>query len=51
MFYECFSLTSLDLSNFNTNNVTNMSFMLIGMKKNCNPICNDKEILNEFRYS
>ena len=30
MFYECSSLTSLNLSNFNTNNVTNMSFMFSG---------------------
>ena len=27
MFYYCSSLTSLNLSNFNTNNVTNMSYM------------------------
>ena len=27
MFYECSSLTYIDLSNFNTNNVTNMSWM------------------------
>ena len=27
MFYDCSSLTSLNLSNFNTNNVTNMSHM------------------------
>ena len=27
IFIECTSLTSLDLSNFNTNNVTNMSRM------------------------
>ena len=27
MFYECYSLTSLNLSNFNTNNVTDMSYM------------------------
>ena len=27
MFYNCSSLTSLNLSNFNTNNVTNMSYM------------------------
>ena len=27
MFYECSSLTSLNLSNFNTNNVNNMSCM------------------------
>ena len=27
MFYKCSSLTSVDLSNFNTNNVKNMSHM------------------------
>ena len=27
MFYLCYSLENLDLSNFNTSNVTNMSFM------------------------
>ncbi len=27
MFYECSSLTSLNLSNFNTNKVNNMSYM------------------------
>ena len=27
MFYGCSSLTNIDLSNFNTNNVTNMSGM------------------------
>ena len=27
MFYSCSSLTSINLSNFNTNNVTNMSYM------------------------
>ena len=27
MFYNCSSLTSLNLSNFNTNNVTNMGYM------------------------
>ncbi len=49
MFYNCSSLTSLNLSNFNTNNVTNMSSMFYGIKKDCNLICNDKEILNKFR--
>ena len=28
MFYRCSSLYSIDLTNFNTNNVTNMSGML-----------------------
>jgi len=27
MFWECSSLESIDLSSFNTNNVTNMSYM------------------------
>ena len=27
MFSKCSSLTSIDLSNFNTNNIVNMSFM------------------------
>ena len=30
MFYECSSLTKMDLSNFNTNNVTNMRCMFYG---------------------
>ena len=35
MFSECSSLTSLNLSNFNTNNVKNMSFYInILMMKN-----------------
>ena len=30
MFYECLSLTSIDLSNFNTNNIINMCSMFCG---------------------
>ena len=30
MFSECSSLTNINLSNFNTNNVTNMSYMFSG---------------------
>ncbi len=48
MFYNCSSLTSLNLSNFNTNNVFYMDDMFSGMNKRCNLICNDKKILNEF---
>ena len=33
MFYYCSSLTSLNLSNFNTNNVTNMSRMFSSCSK------------------
>ena len=43
-------LTTLDLSNFNTNNVTDMSWMFYKInKKSCNLICNDKKIVKEFR--
>ena len=49
MFYNCSSLTSLNLSNFNINNVNNMNHMFSGMnRKNCKLICNDKKILKEF---
>ena len=48
MFFDCSSLTSLNLSNFNTNNVTKMWSMFSGINKDCNLICNDKKILNEF---
>ena len=49
MFYSCSSLTSLNLSNFNTNNVNNVCYMFSGIKKkSCYLICNDKKILKEF---
>jgi surface protein len=32
MFYDCKNITGLDLSNFNTSNVTNMSYMFRGCK-------------------
>ena len=50
MFYECNSLTNLNLSNFNTQNVTDMSWMFRdckSLKKN-NIITKDNKILNEF---
>ena len=34
MFYDCYSLKSIDLSNFNTQNVTNMALMF----QNCNSL-------------
>ena len=34
MFFNCYSLTSLNLSNFNTQNVTDMSYMFY----NCNSL-------------
>ena len=33
MFYECSKLTNIDLSSFNTENVTNMSYMFYGCSK------------------
>ena len=46
MFCYCSSLLSLNLSNFKTNDVKNMSDMFIGLNKNCKVETNDKKILN-----
>jgi len=46
MFNNCSSLTSLNLSNFNTNNVTNMHGMFNDLNMNCKVICNDEKIKN-----
>ena len=43
MFYNCSSLKELDLSNFNTNNVTNMSYMFFG--------CSSLNELNLFNFN
>ena len=43
MFYDCSSLTSLNLSNFNTNNVTDMS----GMFYECSSLAS----LNLFNFN
>ena len=49
MFSNCSSLTSLNLSNFNTINVTNMNHMFYNVnRKKCKLICNDKIILSKF---
>ena len=48
MFAYCSSLSSLNLSNFNSNNFTHMRKMFFGMNKNYNLICNDYKIKNEF---
>jgi len=49
MFYYCSSLTNIDLSNFNTQNVTNMRdmFCFCSSLKKQNVIINDKKILKE----
>ena len=46
MFYNYSSLTSLNLSNFNTNIVQDMSNMFDGLKENCDIITTNKELLN-----
>ena len=43
MFQECYELESLDLSNFNTSNVTNMSLMFYK--------CNKLKYLNLLNFS
>ena len=43
MFYDCNSLTNLNLSNFNTQNVTDMSWMFIG----CNSLKKEKIITKD----
>ncbi len=44
MFYECNSLKSIDLPNFNTNNVTDMYKMFLNIPKNCKIKSKDKKI-------
>ena len=50
IFYGCKSLTNINLSNFNTQNVTNMSFMFRGCEtlQKDNIITNDNKILQEY---
>ena len=51
MFCDCKSLESIDLSSFNTNNVTNMSYMLSScksLKKNIKINANDNNILYKY---
>ena len=49
MFYKCESLTSIDLSNFNTQNVSDMGNMFDGCKllKKKNIVINDDKIKKE----
>ena len=49
IFCNCSTLKKLNLSNFNTNNVTNMSFMFDGVNwKKCKLECEDAKILKKF---
>ena len=45
MFDGCSSLTNINLSNFNTNNVTNMSWMFNG----CSSLNRKKVIVNDIK--
>ena len=49
MFFNCDSLTNLNLSNFNTQNVTNMYGMFYGCESSTNLITKDNKILEEFK--
>ena len=48
MFCECTSLISLNLSNYNTNNIKDMIWMFYGLNKNCDIITTDEDLLNLF---
>ncbi len=52
MFYGCSSLTNLNLSNFKTNNVTDLNLIFYGCKKltKDNIIVYDKKILEKLKY-
>ena len=45
MFSYCSSLTSLNLSNFNTDNVNDMGDIFKSLNINCEVISNDNQIL------
>ena len=49
MFYGCNKLTSLDLSNFNTNNVNDMSYMFYDCSSLTSLNTTDKRLLNEWK--
>ena len=49
IFYNCSFLNSLNLSNFNTNNVINMDNIFDGINKHCNLICNDYKVKKKFK--
>ena len=52
MFCDYYSLTNINLSNFNTNNINDMSGMLSRFYKltKDNIIVYDKKLLNESKY-
>ena len=48
-FFECSSLTSLNLFNFNTINVKEISHIFDGLNKNCKIETNDKDLLDQIK--
>ena len=48
MFWECSSLITLDLSSFNTQNVTDMENMFYKCSSMMSYSSSDKKIINEF---
>ncbi len=51
MFYNCSSLTSLNLSNFNTNNVNDMSSMFYNCSNLTSLNSKNKKILKEWKHN
>ena len=49
MFCDCSSLTSLNLYNFNSNNIKDMSYMFFLLNKNCKIETNVLIILDEIK--
>ena len=49
MFFLCSSLTSLNLSNFNNNNVENMSYMFSGFFALTSLNTTEKRLLKEWK--
>ena len=49
MFFRCSSLTSLNLSNFNTNNVKDMSWMFDGCFRLTSLDTKDERILKKWK--
>ena len=49
IFWGCSSLKTLNLSNFNTNNVANMSYMFNRCSSLKELNCNNESIKNEFK--
>ena len=48
MFCECSSLISLNLSNYNTNNIKDMNRMFYGSNKNSDIITTHEDLFNLF---